>query len=316
MMRALLSEWLADPRAVADALGLEATAVAAMSPEELMQYFRDRIKDQDGRHDGGSRWIGTAGTSPVGHSGFHPGGMRVAGVSRHKSAIKVAMDRRYRDYSLAGPLTRSMMGEALKRLRHLKPVGPEDQVDIDATIGQTLKNGGEIEIILKRALRDKLRVVLAIDNGGWSMDPYVSVVQSIFDQARNQFKDLKAYFFHNTIYDVLWKDPTRYKQAYPMTDLLRQDPETRLIIIGDASMAPYELMASEGSIHVEDRSGRPSLEQLKLLAAAFKHSLWLNPVPKHRWHLTYTIAMIRNIFQMGELTIDGLEQAVAHLMAK
>lgn len=315
MMRSLLSEWLADPKGVADALGLDEREVRAMTPEALMRYFRDRLKDQDGRHDGGNRWIGTAGTSPVGHAGFHPGGMRVGGVPGHKSAVKVAMDRRYKDYTLAGPLTPSMAGEALKRLRHLKPVGPEDRVDIDATISRTLKNGGEIEIVFKRALKDKLRVVLAIDNGGGSMDPYIRVVQSLFDHARNQFKDLKTYYFHNTIYDVLWRDPARYQHAYPVADLLRQDPETRLIIIGDASMAPYELMASEGSIHVEDRSGKASLEQLKSLAGAFTHSLWLNPVPRGRWHFTYSIEMIRTLFPMFELTIEGLEQAVTHLMA-
>lgn len=316
LMRGLLAEWLANPGSLADTLGLDEAEVAAMTPEALMQYFLDRLKEQEGRHDGGSRWIGTAGTAPVGHSGFHPGGMRVGGISRNQSAIKVAMDRRYKDYSLQGPLNQAMVGEALKRLRRLMPVGPEDRVDIDATIRQTMKNGGEIEILFKKALKDKLRVVLAIDNGGWSMDPYISVVQTIFNYARNQFKDLKTYYFHNTIYDVLWRDPARYKKVHRVSDLVRQDPDTRLIIIGDASMAPYELMVSEGAIMVEARSGRASLEQLKLLAGTFKHSLWLNPVPKHLWHRTDTIELIKDIFPMFELTIDGLEKAVAHLMAK
>ncbi|MFH0729916.1 MAG: hypothetical protein V2B19_26690 [Pseudomonadota bacterium] len=316
MMRTLLAELLKDPIEAANALGIDPSKVEGMTPEELMQYFLDRLKDQDGQHHGGAKWIGTGGTSPVGHSGYHPGGMRVGGASRNKSAVKVALDRRYRDYSLQGPLTQSMVGEALKRLRNMLPVGPENEVDVDATIYRTMRNGGEIEIIFKRALKDKLRVLLAIDNGGWSMDPYIPVVQTLFDYTRAQFKDIKTYFFHNTIYDVLWKDPARYKDPQKVSDLARKDPETRLILLGDASMAPYELMATDGSIHFEERSGKPSHEQLRLLADAFPHAVWLNPVPKRAWRGTYTIEMIRNIFPMFELSIDGLESAVAHLMAK
>ena len=147
------------------------------------------------------------GTSPVGHSGHHPEGMRVGGMSQNKSAVKVAMERRYKDYSLRGPLTQSMVGEALKRLRNMIPDGPEDTVDIDETIYQTMKNGGEIEILFKRSLKDRLKLILAIDNGGWSMDPYIPVVQTLFDYAKDQFKDIKTFFFHNTIYDTVVERP-------------------------------------------------------------------------------------------------------------
>jgi uncharacterized protein with von Willebrand factor type A (vWA) domain len=159
-------------------------------------------------------------------------------------------------------------------------------------------------------------VILAIDNGGWSMDPYVPIVQTLFDYARAQFKDVQTYFFHNTIYGTLWKDTARYKKPQPIDQLVRLDPETRLVIVGDASMAPYELMATDGSIHLEDRSGRPSIECLKLLAATFSHTVWLNPVSASMWDYTRTISVIREIFPMFELTIDGLEQAVSHLMQK
>ena len=121
MARALLDQWLKDPKAMADALGMDEDQLNRMTPEELIEYFKKRLNDQDGRHDGGSKWIGTGGTSPVGHSGYHPGGMRVGGVSRNKSAVKVAMDRRYKDYSLHGPLTQAMIGEALKRLQQMDP---------------------------------------------------------------------------------------------------------------------------------------------------------------------------------------------------
>jgi uncharacterized protein with von Willebrand factor type A (vWA) domain len=179
-----------------------------------------------------------------------------------------------------------------------------------------MKNGGEIEIVFDRALKNRLKIILAIDNGGWSMDPYVPVVQSLFDYARAQFKDLKIYFFHNTIYGNLWEDPSRYKKPKRIEEFARLDPETRLIIVGDASMAPYELMATDGSIHLEERSGKPSYECLRFLADTFAHSVWLNPKAAAMWDYTRTITAIAEIFRMYELTIDGLEQAITQLMAK
>ena len=315
MARALLDEWLKNPETLAEALDMKPEDVSKLTPEELIEYFKERLKDQDGRHAGGSKWIGTGGTSPVGHSGYHPGGMRVGGVSRNKSAVKVAMDRRYKDYSRTGPLTQALIGEAIKRLRHMRPVGPKDQINIDATIYRTMKNGGEIEIVFDRSLKDRLKVILAIDNGGWSMDPYIPVVQTLFDYARAQFKDLKTYFFHNTIYDAVWSDPARYRKPFKIDDFIRLDPETRLILVGDASMAPYELMATDGSIHLEERSGLPSIERLKFLAENFRHCVWLNPAPRRMWNYTRTIMVIRDIFPMFELTLDGLDGAIAQLMA-
>ncbi|MBW2095858.1 MAG: hypothetical protein JRI80_13315 [Deltaproteobacteria bacterium] len=314
--QALLEEWLKNPKELAEALGVDEESLRKLSPEELLQYFLDRLKEQTGEHHGGSKWIGTGGTSPVGHSGYHPGGMRVGGVSRNKSAVKVAMDRRYRDYSQEGPLTQAQIGEALKRLRNLIPVGPKDQVNIDETIYQTMKNAGEIEIVFDRSLKDRLSVILAIDNGGWSMDPYVEVVQTLFNHARAQFKELRTFFFHNTIYDNLWEDPARYRKPFKVDDLVRLDPETRFIIVGDASMAPYELMATDGSIHIEERTYKPSHERLKFIAATFPFAVWLNPKMEQEWPYTRTIGMIREIFPMFELTIDGLEKAVNYLMGR
>jgi uncharacterized protein with von Willebrand factor type A (vWA) domain len=314
--RAMLEEWLKNPKEMADLLGIDEESMKKLSPEELLQYFLDRLKEQTEEHHGGSKWIGTGGTSPVGHSGHHPGGMRVGGVSRNKSAVKVAMDRRYRDYSHQGPLTQAQIGEALKRLRNMVPVGPMDEINIDETIYQTMKNAGEIEIIFDRSLRDRLKVILAIDNGGWSMDPYVQVVQTLFNYARAQFKELKTFFFHNTIYDNLWEDPPRIRKPFKVDDLVRLNPETRFVIVGDASMAPYELMATDGSIHIEERTYKPSYERLQFIAATFPHSAWLNPKMADEWSYTRTIGAIREIFPMFELTIDGLEQAVTYLMSK
>jgi uncharacterized protein with von Willebrand factor type A (vWA) domain len=314
--RALLEGWLEDPISLAAALEMDESDIIDLTPEELIEYFKKRLQDQKGRHEGGRTWIGTGGTSPTGHSGHHPEGMRVGGVSRNKSAVKVAMDRRYKDYTRRGLLTQDMIGEALKRLRNMVPVGPKDQVNIDETIYQTMKNGGEIEIVFSRRLKDRIKVILAIDNGGWSMDKYIPVVQTLFDYARDQFKDLKTYFFHNTVYDFLWEDPARIKQPFKVEDFISFDPQTRLIMVGDGSMAPYELMAADGSIHVEERSGKPSIEQLKFLARTFPHCVWMNPVFSQKWNQTPTITTIGQIFPMFELTLDGLEQAVNHLMAK
>ena len=316
MARAMLEEWLRNPAEMAQALGIEEKDLKSMTPEELIRYFFDRLREQTEAHHGGNRWIGTGGTSPVGHSGHHPGGMRVGGRSRNKSAIKVAMERRYRDYSQEGPLTEFQMGEALKRLRRMIPTGPRDVVNVDKTIRETMRNAGEIEIVFDRRLADRLKVILMIDNGGWSMDPYVEVVQTLFNYARSQFKDLKIYYFHNTIYSRIWKDPQRRHQPEPIDEFVRRDPETRLILVGDASMAPYELMHVNGSIYLEQRENNASLDRLKFLSRTFRHAVWLNPQTEEEWDHTWTVGIIRQVFPMFELTLDGLEKAVQHLMAK
>ena len=316
VVRSLLDEWLKNPRELAEILGVKEEDLGKLSPEELMKYFLERLKEQTEAHHGGGKWIGTGGTSPVGHSGYHPGGMRVGGISRNKSAVKVAMDRRYRDYSQEGPLSQSQMAEALKRLRNLVPFGPKDRVNIDKTIYETMKKCGEIEIVFDRSLRDRLKIILAIDNGGGSMDPYIDLVQTLFYYARAQFKDLKIFYFHNTIYDYLWEDPPRHTKPFSVDELVRLDPETRFIVVGDASMAPYELMATDGSIHIEERSGKPSFERLHFIAKNFPHSVWMNPKLAEEWLYTRTVQHIREIFPMYELTLDGLEKAVGYMMGK
>ena len=312
----MLQEWLKNPKSLADALGIDEKKLSAMGPDELLDYFKQRLKDQQGRHDGGSKWIGTGGTSPVGHSGYHPGGLRIGGVSGSRSAVKVAGERRYRDYSSRGVLSRSSIGEALKRLRNLVPHGVKDRLNIDETIYQTMKNGGEIEMVYDRGIVDRLKVILVIDNGGWSMEPHVELVQTLFNYSKSQFKDLKTYFFHNTIYDLLWEDPARYTRPEAIKNFVKLDPDTRVIIVGDASMAPYELMSADGSIYAFERSGKPSLEQLKFLAATFSRVIWLNPIPENHWTYTHTINVIRNVFPMFELSLDGLEKGIGYLVRR
>ena len=222
-----------------------------------MEYFKERLKEQKGRHDGGNKWIGTGGTSPVGHSGYHPEGMRVGGEGGGKSAVKVAMERRYRDYSRRGPLSQSMIGEALKRLRNLVPAGPKDQVNVEESIYQTMKNAGEIEIVFDRSLKDRLKVILAIDNGGWSMDPYVETVQTLFDYARAQFKEIKTFYFHNTIYDNLFEDPSRRWDPVPVEEFARFDPQTRFIVVGRRQHGPLRT-ARPRRHHLRPRTKQPA----------------------------------------------------------
>lgn len=179
-----------------------------------------------------------------------------------------------------------------------------------------MRNGGEIELVFERGIVDRLKIVLAIDNGGWSMEPHVDLVQTLFSYSKTQFKDLKTYFFHNTIYDLLWEDPGRYKKPTQIKDFNKFDPETRLIIVGDASMAPYELMSTDGSIYAFERSGMPSIEQLKFLAGYFPRAIWLNPIPHTHWQYTHSINVIRSIFPMFELSLDGLEKGVQYLMRR
>lgn len=314
--RALLDEWLKDPEEVANALGVPEAALKKMTIEELLDYFRERLREQTEAHHGGSKWIGTKGFSPVGHSGFHPGGMRIGGTSHNKSAVKVALEHRYRDYSQDGPITSSQIGEAMKRLKHLQPSGPLDVVNIDDTISQTMKNAGEIEIVFDRRLADRLKVKLMIDNGGWSMEPFVELIQVLFYYATAQFKELEIYYFHNTIYNDVWRDPQRRTHPHAVMDFARSDPETRLIIVGDASMAPSELMNRNGAIYFNQNNEHPSIEYLKLLAKTFRHTVWLNPLTQNTWQYDWTIQNIRTIFPMYELTLDGLEKAVQHLMSR
>jgi len=315
--RSLLDEWLADPEELARALGVDAERLRRMGAEELVQYFLDRLKDQEGIHRDGARWIGTGAHSPLGHSGDRPGGMRVGGVSRRRSATKVALERRYRDYSQTAPLSRDQIGEALKRLRRLAPQGPRDVVNVDETVRRTMRGAGEIEIALDRRLADRLEVLLLIDNGGWSMDPYVGTVQALFHYARAQFRELRIFYFHNTILDEVWADPARRDRPEAVEQLLRGDPESRLVIVGDGSMAPEELHGAMGAIAVEGgRQRQPSIERLKQLARAFRHAAWLNPIPASLWAHGETIGAIRRVFPMFELNLLGLERAVAHLAAR
>lgn len=316
LAESMLAEWLREPRQLATILGVDEKALHALSPEALLAYFTERLREQTGRHDGGGKWIGTAGHSPVGHSGVHPGGMRVAGRSQGKSAMQLAGERRYRDYAADRVLGAATLAAALQRLRLLVPRGRRDRLDVDGSVAATVKNCGEIELHFTRRVVDRLQVILAYDNGGWSMEPHVAMVQSLFASANRLFREVRNYYFHNTVYDLLWEDPGRCRRPVPVAHLATFDRESCLILVGDASMAPYELLAADGSLYAFERSGRPSIEQLRSLVDTFPRTIWLNPVPEGLWPRTRTIQLIAAIVPMFPLSVDGLERGVAALMRR
>jgi len=215
--------------------------------EDLIKRFWETVQKQRGRHQGGNRWIGTGGRSPYGHSGFSESGVRVYGSGMHGTASKVIDERRYVDYSDDAPLTRENIRQILSSMKSLRPVGPLSELDIDETIARTARNGGELELVFRRELRNKVSVVVLLDNGGYSMTPYIPLVKLIFRRIRDTFDDVKYYYFHNCIYGTVYADPPRTKPV-KWEDLLSHSPYARLIIIGDANMAPSELMASFGAI--------------------------------------------------------------------
>ncbi|HYO14885.1 MAG TPA: hypothetical protein VE685_16960 [Thermoanaerobaculia bacterium] len=291
-------------------------ALWTISPEELMKRFWETVREQAKAHHGGSRWVGTGGNSPFGHSGNAKGGVRVFGPGGGRSALKVIGERRYVDYSDETALHGSNLSQALAALKKLVPAGPRDQLDLDATIQQSAKNGGEIDLVFRRDLLDRIEVVLLIDNGGASMLPYVHLTRLLFSKVRDRIKRLTTLFFHNTIYGAVYKDARRLVKL-PTEELLKRNPETRLLVLGDASMAPDELLYPRGALYYYDADDEePSVAWLRRLRDRFRHSVWLNPIPKENWESAYgrfTIQKIGELFPMEDLTLGGIKRAVERL---
>ena len=293
-------------------------ALWSMSAQELMRQFWERIREQMEAHHGGNKWVGTGGTSPFGHSGFSERGIRVHGQSSRGSALKVIGDRRYVHYEGEHSLKGENLRQALGALRNMVPVGPENDLDLANTIHRTCRNGGDIELVFERQKLDRLRLVVLVDNGGSSMMPHVPITQLLFSKLKDRFKECRTYYFHNTIYDVVYSDAPRRKPI-PLQELLRLNRDTRLFIIGDASMAPEELLDHYGAIRFEAEDAVPSLQRLQTLADRFPFSVWLNPIPKAAWSGSFgswTIQKIKAVFHMEDLTVNGIKQAVAYLQAQ
>ncbi|MDD3652971.1 MAG: VWA domain-containing protein [Desulfotomaculaceae bacterium] len=294
--------------------------------DKLRRELEERLKNQDGEHHGGSNWIGTGGTSRFGHGGYNPAGVRIGGQSLNRSAVKVAAERRYRGYRSDETLGVRQFEVALRKLRQLtsRDEGLKDELDLDGTIDATCKNAGRLELVWDRSRKNNMKVVLMMDSGG-SMDPYIDLCSQLFTAVNRSthFKDLKFYFFHNCFYDDLYLHPScTSRSAIKTYDVLHNlNPEYRLIIVGDASMAPSELTMVGGAIDWDVMNNEPGLVWLERVVKHFKHAVWLNPVPSqwwdvHRYYGAYTINLVRKLFPMFELTLDGLELAIKRLKVK
>ncbi len=292
---------------------LEESRIHEVSLPELLEKFWQTFLEQKGEHHGGHRWIGTGGTSLFGHSGSSAGGIRVGGDASHFSALKVIQERRYIDYASGSSIRMENLSQVLQTLRNLVPVGPETELDVDETIYRTAKNGGEIELCFTRELRNRLKILLLLDNGGYSMIPYTQLVSLVFNKLRHLFDEVETYYFHNCIYGHVYRNPERTK-LLPLEKFVGKSPASRVIIIGDANMAPSELFLSDGAMDWETNARITGLECLKKIAERFRCSVWLNPIPKAKWHLqSPTIRNIAGVFHMEDLTLDGIKNAVEFL---
>jgi hypothetical protein len=303
--------WLRDPKKLRELSEEERAAIQALDLEEVLRQFEERLREQKERHDGGSRWIGTGGTSPFGRGGFHPSGIAVGGGTGSKSAIHAADARKYRSYRSDVTLDVRQIEVALRKLRAFAREGADRELDIDGTIDATAKNAGELEVVTRPPRRPNTRVILMMDVGG-SMDPYAHAVSQLFSAAKRatHWKELRTYYFHNCIYGKVYKtegfkDPVRVK------DLIHEcGKHYKLVLVGDASMAPYELLGSAG---YGEEAQTPGVVWLRVLREHFERSVWMNPDPPSGW-AHGTVQVIREVFPMYQLTLEGLGEAVQHLV--
>jgi uncharacterized protein with von Willebrand factor type A (vWA) domain len=291
--------------------------------DELRRRLAERLANQDGPHRGGSRHIGTGGTSPFGHGGWHPGGLRLGGESGRRTAAQVAAERRWRELRTDGTMGVREMGVALRRLRRLttRLEGPATELDLERTIDATADAGGSLRLTFRRPRANAVRVVLLLDVGG-SMDEHAALVDRLFSAVHQggRFRELTVRFFHNCVYDRLYETPALLPSRSEGTlDLLaRVGPEHRLVVVGDACMAPSELAMAGGAIDWYQHNEEPGWTWLERLAERLPARAWLNPVPAAWWervHGARTLNAVRTLFPMHELTVDGLTAAVDDLMA-
>ncbi|MDP6967582.1 MAG: VWA domain-containing protein [Gammaproteobacteria bacterium] len=282
--------------------------------EELLETFKKRLEEQEKRHAGGSKWVGTGGTSPFGHSGYHPEGIRVGGESRNKSAVKVWEQRQFRNLDDSVELGTRNLKVALRKLRQFARTGAAEELDLDNTISATAKNAGMLDLKLVPERHNAVKVLLLLDVGG-SMDPYVRVCEELFAACRSEFKHLKHFYFHNFTYETLWTDNLRRnQQRTPLYDILHTyGKDYKVILVGDASMAPYEISSPYGS--VEHMNQEPGAVWMQRLTQHFDKVAWLNPVNEQHWGYTHSIGLTQQLIdnKMYPLTLAGLSEAIRHL---
>ncbi len=284
--------------------------------EELRKYFEKIMMEQDEPHNFGNRFIGQKGTSPWGHSGKNPFGIRVGGTSGAKMAVQIAEKRIFRDYRKDIVLDTRQIKVALKRLKKLEEIGKQNELDLDKTIDETCKNCGDIELVFHKRRKNNIKVLLLLDVGG-SMTPYATLVNKLFSAAHqlSHFRDFKYYYFHNCIYERLYETAAREdNRSILFEDFIRKyDSKYRVIIVGDAAMAPYELLDRYGSIYYYHRNEIPGAVYMQKLKEHFPFSVWLNPEIINPDWACYTRKILSKIFPMFNLTLEGLEKAMNYL---
>jgi uncharacterized protein with von Willebrand factor type A (vWA) domain len=310
-------EWLRDPKSFPQLTPEQLAALERLSHDELMRKFLETLAEQNERHDGGDRWVGTGGRSPFGHGGVHPTGIRVGGPSKSRSAMKVAEERRFRDYRTDAVLDVRQMRTALKRLRQLTRTGAETELDLDETVDETCRNAGEIELVFRAPRRNDLRLLLLMDVGG-TMDPYHEPVSRLLSALHEErgLRELRSFYFHNTIYDQVFSSAQmRRSDEVPTGDLLRRFGENwKLLVVGDAAMHPAELVEPYGNIDPRRTSDTPSIAWLHRLVAHFDRVAWLNPDEERLWEHSYTARLVRRLFPMFCLSVEGVGCAAAALV--
>jgi uncharacterized protein with von Willebrand factor type A (vWA) domain len=279
--------------------------------DKLMDRLKELLKEQKEAHEGGSKWIGTGGTSPFGHGGQNPEGIRIGGESRNRSAVKVWEARSFRDYDAERELGTRNIKVALRRLRKFAREGAEDELALDDTIRATANNAGYLDIRMQPERKNNIKVLMLLDVGG-SMDDHIARTEELFSAARTEFKNMEFYYFHNCVYDYLWKhNRRRHAERFPSWDILRKyTPDTKLIFVGDATMSPYEILQPGGS--VEYNNNEAGSAWLQRFISTFPKFIWLNPEPEGLWQYRQSVAIVRQLMnnRMFPVTIDGLERGM------
>jgi uncharacterized protein len=310
-------EWLKDPKNFPELSPEEWAALEQLSSDELMRRFLERLQEQNERHDGGDKWVGTGGKSPFGHGGQHPTGIRVGGQSKSRSAMKVAEERRYKDYRTDDALDVRSVKVALRRLRQLTRQGQETELDLDETIDETCRNAGEIEMVFRAPRRNNVRLLLLMDVGG-TMDPYYEPVSRLLTALHEDhgLREFQPYYFHNCIYDHLYTKARMMRaDAVPTGDVLRKlDNRWKCVVVGDAAMHPAELMEAYGNIDPRQGAATEGIIWLRRIAEHFDRSVWINPDDKPYWDGSHTGRLIQQIFPMYHLSVDGIGQAMQALV--
>ena len=292
----------------------EKAAIEKMGWDELMETLKKRLEEQKERHEGGSKWIGTGGTSPFGHGGYNPQGVRIGGQGKNKSAVKVWEKRAYRDYDDSQELGTRNIKVALRRLRKFAREGNELELDLPDTIRSTAANAGWLDIKLVPERHNNVKVLLLMDVGG-TMDEHIQRVEELFSATKAEMKHLEFYYFHNCVYDFMWKNNRRrFAEKFPTWDIIRKyNKDYKLIFVGDATMSPYEILQPGGS--VEYNNEEPGAEWLQRLTHAFPKFVWINPEPQGVWQYRQSIAIVQQLMghRMFPLTLKGLEDAMRML---